>query len=168
LRLLAQLQLAFVIFINVQNFSSLLAFKRFLILLARSERIFRQAELRDEGGLSLQSIEELYLQLLRTLAAQLQSLPETFFTVDLAGTGMQDFWREELQALCSNLARAHVDTAMPKPNPMSGPMQEAVSHLKRIARERFQWTFDAQDDSDSEDEDLEEGEDAPVIVDVDV
>lgn len=164
MRLLAQLQLAFVIFINVQNFSSLLAFKRFLILLTRSERIFRQVELREEGGLTFQSIEELYLQLLRTLAAQLQSLPESFFSVDLAGTGLQDFWREELQALCSNLSRGHVEATTPESNAMSVPIKEAVSLLKRIAQERFQWVFNEENHSDSEDGDLEEGEDAPVIV----
>lgn len=167
LRLLAQLQLAFVIFINVQNFSSLLAFKRFLSILARSERIFYQADLWEEGGLTRQSVEELYLQLLRTLAAQLQSLSETFFTVDLAGTGLQDFWREGLQALCTSLANGHAEAAHTESNSMSSPMQEALSRLKTIAQERFQWTFATENPQMGMDgETLEEGEDAPVIVDM--
>jgi A1 cistron-splicing factor AAR2 len=163
---LAQLQLAFVIFINVQNFSSLLAFKRLLILLTRSECIFRKDDLREEGGFSRQSLDELYLLLLRTLAAELQSLPETFFTVDLEGTGMQDFWREELQALCSTLTHGRVGTPTLE-STHATPMREAVSRLRKIAEERFQWTLKASDElTNSDDEPLEEGEDAPIVVDM--
>jgi A1 cistron-splicing factor AAR2 len=162
LRLLAQLQLAFVIFINVQNFSSLLAFKRFLGLLARSERIFSQEDLPKDGGLTLESVEDLYVQLLQTLSNQLQSLPDTFFTVDLAGTGLQDFWREELLALSTSLVRGHSGS-----NPISSAMEEALANLRSMAQTRFQWDLGVEHLETGEDEDsLEEGEDAPVIVDL--
>lgn len=162
LRLLAQLQLAFVIFIDVQNFSSLLAFKRFLGLLARSERIFSQEDLRKEGGLTLESVEDLYVQLLQTLSSQLQSLPDTFFTVDLAGTGLQDFWREEFMALLVTLVRGHSGS-----NPFPSAMVEALANLRSVAQTRFQWDLEVNAlETDDEDEPLEEGEDAPVIVDL--
>lgn len=46
-------------------------------------------------------------------------------------------------------------------------MKEAVSRLKKIAEERFQWTWEVNDESEgSDDEVLEEGEDAPVVVDM--
>jgi hypothetical protein len=55
----------------------------------------------------LATIQELYVKLLRTLTIQLESLPDTFFTVDLAGTGLQDFLREELEALFRSIMRGH-------------------------------------------------------------
>lgn len=79
---------------------------------------------------------------------------------------MQDFWREELQALCSTLTHRYVATATPE-STSTVPMKEAVSRLKKIAEERFQWTWEVNDESEgSDDEVLEEGEDAPVVVDM--
>ena len=159
-RLLAQVQLAFIIFVNVQNFSSLLAFKRFLALLARSERIFSQEGLFTEGGLMLATIQELYVKLLRTLTIQLESLPDTFFTVDLAGTGLQDFLREELEALFRSIMRGHSGTGA-----VPSDLNEPMMRLRNVARERYQWEFeDGSSKTSEDDESLEEGEDAPVIV----
>lgn len=84
----------------------------------------------------------------------------------MAGTGLQDFWREEVQALFLNLASGHGEGATPESNPLSIPMQEAVSNLKRIAQERFHWTFEVEDGTVDTEQELEEGEDAPVIVDM--
>ncbi|KAJ9094417.1 hypothetical protein QFC21_005956 [Naganishia friedmannii] len=162
-RLLAQLQLAFLIFINVQNFSSLLAFKRFLVLLSRSERIFFDKELLTTRGITSQTVEDLYTRLFRILAAQLSSLPETFFSVDLAGTGMQDFWHDELQALCRNVAR--IQPTGTAPDSQASPMKESLSRLKAVAMERFQWNLDTSvTEGPGSDEEEEEGEDAPVVV----
>lgn len=162
LRLLAQLQLAFVIFLNVQNFSSLLAFKRYLGLLARSERIFSREDLQKEGGLTPQSLEELYVQLLRTLSSQLQSLSDTFFSVDLAGTGLQDFWRQELEALCLSIVRGHSERY-----PVPRALEEAMAELRSVTQKRFQWELPVgRSESGGDDKSLEEGEDAPVIVDL--
>ncbi|KAJ9119568.1 hypothetical protein QFC22_003277 [Naganishia vaughanmartiniae] len=162
-RLLAQLQLAFLIFINVQNFSSLLAFKRFLVLLSRSQRIFFDDELLAASGITNKIVEKLYTRLFGILAAQLSSLPETFFSVDLAGTGMQDFWQDELQALCHNVGR--VPPAGTVQDSQASPMRESLSRLKAVAMERFQLNLEtARFEEAASEEELEEGEDAPVVV----
>lgn len=161
-RLLAQLQLAFLIFINVQNFSSLLAFKRFLILLSRSERILFDQELLMTNGIASQTVKDLYNRLFDILAIQLSSLPETFFSVDLAGTGMQDFWQDELQALCRNVTRIPAGAAQ---DASRSPMKDSLSRLKAVARERFQWDLSTlETEGSASDDEPEEGEDAPVVV----
>lgn len=162
---MAQLQLAFLIFINVQNFSSLLAFKRFLILLSRSEQIFYDKELLTTNGIDSQTVHDLYTRLFGILTAQLSSLPETFFSVDLAGTGMQDFWQDELQSLCRNVACIPPTCALQAPQ--ASHIKDAMAELKAVAWARFQWNLDTsgtEGSASDEEEEEEEGEDAPVIV----
>lgn len=75
---------------------------------------------------------------------------------------MQDFWREELEALFLSIARSHSESG-----PVPRALEEAMVRLRSVAQERFQWELPVgRSESGADDESLEEGEDAPVIVDL--
>ena len=77
-QLLAELQLAFILFINVNNFSSLEIYKSIISLLCRSKDVLLPPTPNSSTiGLSL------YSDLLTILQAQLSSLREGFFDLDL-------------------------------------------------------------------------------------
>lgn len=159
-RLLAQIQLAFITFLYVHNFAGLLAYKRLLSLCSRCEELFRDLHEPTAEGVTLtnDSIVKFYSALLETINTQLQAVPETFFTVELAGTGMEDFWFSETEALIRNYS---MNAAGIEPS-----VDAAISNLKKTALSKFGWEIadvDALNVDEDEDE-LEEGEDAPVIV----
>ena len=77
-QLLAELQLAFILFINVNNFSSLEIYKSIISLLCRSKDVLLQPT-PNSGSVHL----TLYSDLLKILRTQLGSLREGFFDLDL-------------------------------------------------------------------------------------
>jgi hypothetical protein len=109
-------------------------------------------------ALTNESIVKFYSSLLETVNTQLQAVPETFFTVELAGTGMEDFWFSEIEALHRNYS---LNAAGMEPS-----MDAAISNLKATASSKFGWEIAEikSVDGDEDDEAIEEGEDAPVIV----
>jgi hypothetical protein len=159
-RLLAQIQLAFVTFLYVHNFAGLLAYKRLLTLCSRCEELFRDLHEPTADGVTLtnDSIVKFYSALLETIDMQLQAVPETFFTVELAGTGMEDFWFSEIEALIRNYT---INAPGIEPS-----VDAAISNLKKTALSKFGWEI-AEVNAlhvDEDEDELEEGEDAPVIV----
>lgn len=166
-RLLAQIQAAFIFFLYVQNFASLLAFKRLLSLCTRCQEIFirvgSQDKLLNHHRPSTSSIIEFYLKLVTTLDAQLQVVPETFFTIDLAGTGLEDFWYTEVEQLIRNYGLNACAT--------DADLDQAIAGLRNTAKRRFGWILPElgqlrvqKAGEEMLGEDLEEGEDAPVVV----
>ena len=159
-RLLAQIQLAFITFLYVHNFAGLLAYKRLLSLCSRCEELFRDLQEPNAEGVTLtnDSIVRFYSALLETINMQLQAVPETFFTVELAGTGMEDFWFSEIEALIRNYG---LNAAGIEPS-----VDVAISNLKKTALSKFGWELVDVNTLhvDEDDDELEEGEDAPVIV----
>jgi A1 cistron-splicing factor AAR2 len=163
-RLLAQLQLSFVIFFCVQNFAALLVFKRLLALSAQSQELFqKRLDKSSPSSTSIkhESVISFYVNLVDTLTTQLRILPDTFFTIDLAGTGMEDFWYNEIETLVRNYALHSGDGNV--------RIDEAVSSLRLLVDERYGWTLpDIRSlRNQAEDEDyLEEGDEAPLVVEI--
>jgi hypothetical protein len=164
---LAEIQLAFVIFLYVQNFAGLLAYKRLLSLCARCEELFQDLDdVSPAEGVTLtrESIGQFYSLLIKTLEVHIKVVPETFFTVELAGTGMEDFWFAEIETLIrnygSNARRGDVE------------LDSAIGSLSETVRSKFGWDLPdlrsvrrkAEEDEDDDGDELEEGEDAPVVV----
>jgi A1 cistron-splicing factor AAR2 len=166
-RLLAEIQLAFVIFLYVQNFAGLLAYKRLLSLCARCEELFHDLDdISPAEGVTLtrESVGQFYSLLVRTLEAHIKVVPETFLTAELAGTGMEDFWFAEIKTLIrtygSNVRRGDVE------------LDGAIGTLRETVRTKFGWDLpdlgtvrrQAVEDENENADELEEGEDAPVVV----
>ena len=116
----------------------------------------------DGVTLAPESIGRFYTSLVKTLETQVKVVPETFFTVELAGTGMEDFWLTEIETLIRNYGthsrRGDVE------------LDGAIGVLSETVRTRFGWDLPdlrglRRKAAEEEDEDeLEEGEDAPVVV----
>lgn len=162
-QLLGELQLSFILFIQLTNFSALDVYKDILSLLCRS-------------SVSPNDVD-VYEQLLRILYSQLASLRTEFFVEDLPA--LESFYLDSLDSLRRSLKM--VATAQ-------SVIVEGWNRLAQMARDRYGWGLRQVSGyakvqsgtthydllpregvgQQSDDEDLlaEEGEDAPVVVDL--
>jgi A1 cistron-splicing factor AAR2 len=195
--LLAQMQLAFVIFSQIQNFSALDSYKAYLSMLCRATSTF----LPTSNGMSSDRSLRLCADLLeKVLSVHVDYLRNEFFHEDLPG--LDTFLQEELGNLRMSL-RAAYRQYMPSNRSrgtltsMSGDgraeailtesfktLHKAWEDLRKVAEAKFGWLlgrlepdditvlrlhkgrleYNLLSEPDEEDEYREEGEDAPVVV----
>lgn len=102
----------------------------------------------------------MYISLVETVTAQLTALPDAAFETDLPE--MDVFYLDEIEALHSNLAGALGGWSDAEQN----KVQEAWARLQLGAKDKWRWQLDDLSRAvgvDEEDEE-EEGEDAPIVV----
>jgi A1 cistron-splicing factor AAR2 len=178
-QLLAQVQLAFVLFVFVHNFASLDCYKRFVTLICRSSTaLLPNDDEEEEDGRHLPLVTSF---LSRVLYPQLQYLRPEFFDQDLPG--LDTFLLDELDHhLRSGLREA--GRSWNRDDPRWRELTAAWTRLAALVRERFAWELAGLDvvsakttkgarkieynllreDRGEDEEYVEEGEFAPVVV----
>jgi hypothetical protein len=155
------------LFLHLQNFAALVAYKRFLSLCCRAARIVTSSTdvLADHlsAGLTVSAVNRFFTSFIRDVRIQLSALPDDFFTVDLEGTGLEQYLIDELTQLASSIAGVSVSAP-------TGSRQEEYGRLVELTTKRFGWSLpslaeaaDANARAEA-DEDEEEGEYAPAFV----
>lgn len=186
---LAEIQLSFVLFALLHNFSSLSVYKSLFSILCRSTSLLLPPADRPPANgspyaptlLTLEALP-LYASFFSILLDELAFLDDEFFSSQMPGIDI--FMLNELDALCLSLSEAS-----PHWNAVGGPggaiwrvVVERWDKITNVTTEKFGWQLSmikgskrhgypgAQRTREQEDEvdleDLEEGEDAPVIVDM--
>lgn len=152
-RLLGQLQLAFILLLQLSSYGGLTVYKRILSLFTRSSSILSTpAHYMPEGP----DISGLFRAVVVAIAAQIQSIPSGSFETELPEFDL--FYLDEIESLRENLS--------------STPWRDQVSaSWKRLqsAGKTWRWDIDNLDSPgpvDGSDEEDEEGEYAPVVVDL--
>jgi A1 cistron-splicing factor AAR2 len=167
--LIAQVQLSFILLLHLSSFSALQVYKRLLTLLCHSPAFlispsqFLPAQIRAGSTGSPCSLAcEAYVVLLDTLAAQLAALPQGAFETELPE--MDVFYLSEIETLRVGLRAASIRGEEKWCEEERQKIQLAWERLKG-ATMGLGWDAGDIEKSgvDSEEED-EEGEYAPVIV----
>ncbi len=161
-------------FLYIHNFSCLLVYKRFLTLCCRASKLCSLStdvladSLAKGNHMTPNRVNKFYASFLRAFRAQLAVLPDGFFSIDLEGTGLEQYLIEELSALASGLGGIAAT-----PNQKEGSPQAEYASLVSLAQRRFGWQLLSLDEAaqinarEELDEDEEEdGEFAPAIVDL--
>ena len=156
--------------LHLSSYSTLTVYKRFLALFCRSSDIL----LDPKTYLSLElrpapTIRTWLVKLLETLAAHLAALPDGVFETELPE--MDTYYLGELENLRMNIAASLARPAghcIWKDAEQIRSVMDAWESL-RVAARRWGWALGAPNPTmvDVEDEDEEEGEYAPVVVDAD-
>lgn len=182
---LGEFQLAFVLFTLLHNFSSLTIYKSIISILCKSITILQPISSRTTGlySASLLGLESLplYCSFFSILYNQLNFLDEEFFSVQMPGLDI--FLLTSLDTLSTSLSEVstyyHV-TSTSTSAPEIEIWKELIKRwndLTQLSMKKFGWELNMikgsrgigitkpQEREDEVDlEDLEEGEDAPVIV----
>ncbi|KAI9595470.1 A1 cistron-splicing factor [Syncephalis fuscata] len=141
--LLGEMQLAFILLLLAHNYSGLEQWKRITHLICGSEQA-----LSSMGN-------TLYVDFLQVLQHQLQECPHDFF-YDLLSS--DNFISVLLKTLFSNVAQQRDTTSNEYPSNMNN-LIEQITEFRLFLQDKFGWVPPFE-----EEEELEEGEDAPVIV----
>ncbi|KAL1411572.1 hypothetical protein Q8F55_002536 [Vanrija albida] len=153
--LLGTLQLAFILVLNIWSWAALGAYRRLLVLLTRSASATAAPESHGAGA----QAREVSIDLVTTLAAQLDALPLTAFQTELPDLDV--FYQDELEALRKSLGRA---LGSPGWWALAPRLRAAWAGLEKSAG-RFGWALGPLPAGDEDsDEDDEDGEYAPVVV----
>lgn len=161
LRLVGLLQLAFVLFVRVQNPAAMDFYRKLLVALSYSEELAAgRSPLQD--GPSVATSQDFYLELVRALVAQMGHLRKEFFLQDAPAE--EDWWLKAVQTLGRTLDAAGRDV----PPTTSDPRRKAWAKLTALVGERFGWPVAVLklDASTADEEDEEDEEDRPVVVDL--
>lgn len=172
--LLGHLQLAFLLFLQLHNYSSLLVYKRLLTLCCQSSSMLVDKELSID--IKHDAWPSFYRDLLQTLKAQLSLLPNDFFT-DSPDAGLENMLILQLVSVSQNLMSGVTSLS----DADKWDIAKASEQLRKVAERRFGWQLpkwrekldvvmptsmhqDAAMIDDGESDYEEEGEDAPVVV----
>ncbi|GAA6055121.1 hypothetical protein JCM3770_007451 [Rhodotorula araucariae] len=187
--LLGELQLAFILFSLVHNFSSLSTYKALFSLICRASTLARPTSRRDTASpyiadLLSDSSLPLFASFLSTVHAQVDFLEPTFFSTQLPS--LEQYLLDSLAQLSNALSDALPawEELGARDANVAGVWREVVKRwdaLATLTTAKFGWELGvirgsrakylsrdgrsrrAEDEVDLED--LEEGEDAPVVVD---
>ena len=181
------MQLAFILFIQLHNFSALDAYKTYLSLLCRSTSVLSNPD-STPGSLGQQNSTKLYAALLiDVLIPHIEHLREDFFADDMPD--LEKFYLQELSALRTTLRQAKRSSSAR--NTELEQVETAWVQLAHRSKAKFGWDIGSLDSDqhgyapeqvraeakgsgkteynllsvpDDDDEYAEEGEDAPVVV----
>lgn len=140
--------------------------------------------------LNLDRMIGFYTNFIEVISGQLEALPDDVWTEDSQGPGMEEFWISELDVLYQGVASATRVSSSGKNGMGYGygygassslwadyqPLKEKLEDLRNLTKKRFGWDLIQveeynrliveQEMMDEETGYIEEGEDAPVIVEV--
>ncbi|KAM0754277.1 hypothetical protein T439DRAFT_378333 [Meredithblackwellia eburnea MCA 4105] len=181
-QLLSEFQLSFILLTNLHNFSSLSVYKTLFTLFCRSSTLLRPAHSRPPSNSNPALLTDeplpLYVSLIKSFHTQLESLPSDFFAIQL--TALEPFLLTELDALRQNLEDASPAwLSLPPSLPATEVWHMLIKEwdaMISMAMEKFGWDVGVvrggkkvvegreRVEGELDWEELEEGEDAPVIV----
>jgi A1 cistron-splicing factor AAR2 len=165
---LGYLQLAFVLLLHLSSYSSLQIYQRLLTLFTRSHSLLSTPQAYIPKATS-SSIRKTYTSLIHTLSAQLGALPKNAFDMELPE--MDLFYLEEIESLRVGLLNLGEVGASGQEEEK---LREAWQALQKAAK-GWGWDIEnlksssggrAGDIVPSDDEEEEEGEYAPQVVDI--
>lgn len=171
--LLREVELAFLLFVQVNNAAALEHWAALLSLFCRaSTRLGAPSHYElhpcewDTAPASAAPQLDAHIAFLRVLHAQFAALPPTCWSEDLASHEPRVL--SDLAELRTNIGRALSAWAAAGQDAAPAPPHEALVHAWRAlctqTRAHFHWDLDGVLDEEAEADDLEEGEDAPVVV----
>lgn len=151
LRLVGQLQLAFILVIHLSSYGALSSYKRFLSLFTRSFDLLLNPSVYDSSPTGVSS---LYVEVIQALSAQLSVIPDGSFETELPELDL--FFLDEIERLRHNLIGS---------NPTPGLIQ-AWQGLQTVTK-KWGWeleSLEAEPIGAEIEESDEEGEYAPQVV----
>lgn len=171
--LLGHLQLSFILFLHLSSYSSLLTYKRVLALLCQSSSflvspsIFLSPPRLDPNAHVGEGTKILYKELLKTLRVEIEALPDGVFDTELPE--MDVFYLDQLENLRRNLACAiwgEVEEGTACTEPERQSFKSLWNALRDSAWKKWKWDIDELGHRVDEEDEDEEGEYAPVVVDM--
>ncbi|WVR06940.1 hypothetical protein IAU60_003976 [Kwoniella sp. DSM 27419] len=164
--LLAQLQLAFVLLLHLSSFSALLVYKRLLALLCQSSSFLLDPSTYMSKPTLTQEVAIAYVKLVNILSFQIQAIPGGTFDTELPE--MDAFYLDQIEALQRNLAAAGFRSSTGTScSDEQGGLNQAWIALQSAA-DKWGWDIGGlapgSNAPESEDEEEEEGEYAPMVV----
>ncbi|ORY32797.1 A1 cistron-splicing factor [Naematelia encephala] len=154
MNLIGQIQLSFILLLYLSSYSALTIYKLLLSLLTRSSSALESAPI---------ALQSTYTALIHTLSSQLSALPDHVFDGDLPE--MDLFYLDEIESLAKNLSSA-ISSWGEKHNKH---VTQAWQSLGNVARNKFNWHLsdlaEYHHGQGIDEQDDEQGEYAPVIVD---
>ena len=146
IELLAEMQLAFILFTQLQNFSALEVYKRHLSLFSRSMSTLLP-ESDNRPGLSANTALPLYLNLLeKVLIPQFGYLRAEFFAEDLPDAGFEEFLIAEigthLRKALRTSSRSHASSSDRASLAAKGYLEKissAWTRLSALLEKKFGW-----------------------------
>lgn len=171
--LLGHLQLSFILFLHLSSYSSLLTYKRILALLCQSSSFlvspstFLSPPRLDPNAHVGEGTKTLYKELLKTLRVEIEALPDGVFDTELPE--MDVFYLDQLENLRRNLAFAiwgEVEEGTACTEPERQSFKSLWNALRDSAWKKWKWDIDELGHRVDEEDEDEEGEYAPVVVDM--
>ena len=150
-RLLGELQLAFILLLHLSSFSALAAYKRLLPLFTRSKRLLIDPKAYLESSADIKAIISAFIC---AVAVQITAFPAGTFETELPELDV--FYLDEIESLRSHILAAGHTTS---------PKIEAAWKELQKAGTQWGWSItDLSSTSAAESDSEEEGEYAPVVV----
>lgn len=152
LRLLGQLQLAFILVIHLSSYGALSSYKRILALFTRSSDMLRNPSAYVSSTASVQVVYKAFVD---ALAGQLSAIPDGSFETELPELDL--FFLDEIESLRQNIEGSLISTAL----------KTSWKGLRQAGK-KWRWQLDtlqARPVTEEEESD-EEGEYAPQVVEI--
>ncbi|WRT66488.1 uncharacterized protein IL334_003447 [Kwoniella shivajii] len=177
-KLISQLQLSFILLLNLSSYSALLVYKRILNLLCQSPTFISSPDTYLDTSTSSSSspkhVQNTYRALIDTLAAQISSIPEGTFDTELPELDV--FYLDQIETVKRSLAIAMwgLNGTQKWDEMIKKDMQVSWGKLEESSKK---WGWEIGDltisssgfngeEEDGDNEEEEEGEYAPVIVEI--
>ncbi|OXG24816.1 A1 cistron-splicing factor AAR2 [Cryptococcus neoformans Tu401-1] len=169
--LLGHLQLSFVLFLQLSSYSSFLAYKRILALLCQSSSFlispssFLSPPKQNPNAHVGEGMKILYKELLKSLRVEIEALPDGVFDTELPE--MDVFYLDQLESLRRNLASAiwgEVEEGTAWTDLERQSFKSLWNALRDSAWKKWMWDIDELSHRVDEEDEDEEGEYAPVVV----
>ncbi|WVW84051.1 hypothetical protein I302_106079 [Kwoniella bestiolae CBS 10118] len=168
-KLISQLQLSFILLLHLSSYSALLVYKRILTLLCQSPTFLSSPAEYFSSSSALKSVQDTYIALVDTLASQIQAIPDGTFDTELPELDV--FYLDQTDSLRRNLGTA-MSLSEDTPRWDGVASTRVISSWSKLREAGKQWGWEISEltmnsarlNGEDDDESEEEGEYAPVIV----
>ncbi|WWC94316.1 hypothetical protein V866_001158 [Kwoniella sp. B9012] len=172
IKIISQLQLSFILLLHLSSYSALLVYKRILTLLCQStDLLSTPSEHLSPSSTSQTKIQEAFISLVNTLASQIQIIPDGTFDTELPELDV--FYLDHFESMRKNLTGA-ISISKDSDKWDENAREKIGSSWTKLKEAGKPWGWEIGDlskdqpaqNSDDDEESEEEGEYAPVIVEI--
>ncbi|WWD03108.1 hypothetical protein V865_001155 [Kwoniella europaea PYCC6329] len=168
IKLISQLQLSFILLLYLSSYSALLVYKRILTLLCQSTAFLSNPSEYLSSSASQKKVQETFVSLVDTLASQIQAIPEGTFDTELPELDV--FYLDQIDSMRKNLSVA-ISISKDSDKWDENAREKIGSSWTKLKGAGKPWGWEIGDlsidrvgQNNDDDEESEEGEYAPVIV----
>ncbi|KAK6909958.1 hypothetical protein I204_04875 [Kwoniella mangroviensis CBS 8886] len=169
IKLISQLQLSFILLLHLSSYSALLVYKRILTLLCQSTAILYTPSEYSSSSTSQKEVQETFVSLVDTLASQIQAIPDGTFDTELPELDV--FYLDQIDSMRKNLSGG-ISISKDSDKWDENAREKLGSSWTKLKEAGKPWGWEIGDlsidqvgqNSDDDEESEEEGEYAPVIV----